>query len=626
MSQTRRLAAILAADVAGYSRLMGADEEGTHERLKAHLRDLVDPKIREHHGRIVKTTGDGLLAEFASVVHAVRCATEIQRGMVDREPEAPDEQRIRFRIGINLGDVIAERGDIFGDGVNVAARLEAIAEPGGIGVSGVVREQIRDRLPFLFDDLGEQSVKNIARPVRVFALRPETIAEMPIPDLPIVVPRRRRGVVAPIAASVATVLIIPMIAWWVWLVPRTTSTPPAIVAAAATTPIAPPLAAPRLSAVVLPFANLSNDPDQQYFADGITEDLTTDLSRIPNMLVISRNSAFTYKDKPVNAKQIGRELGVRYLLEGSVQRSGKQVRVNAQLIGADADAHLWAERFDGDMAELFALQNEITSRIAIALNLEVISREATRPTDNPDALDYVLRARAAMNKPRSLNTLAEAMGLLERALSLDPGSVDAKSLLVMALFSRVVDFGSSSEGADVSRAEELAAEAVAEAPRSPVAHLAKGDALRLRRRCAEAIAEYETVLAMNRNWVSAMATIGRCKILRGAMEDGIVALQQAIRLSPRDPLLWSWYFRIGEGHLLQSHLADAIVWLEKARNANPAPPYIHAYLAAAYALSGDTPLRGTPCVAALALSRSTWRRFSSSRLRRMALPSGIPSE
>ena len=390
MPPVRRLTAILAADVAGYSRLMGADEEVTHERLKAHLRELVNPKIEEHRGRIVKNTGDGLLAEFASVVDAVRCATEIRRGMVDREPEAPDEQRIRFRIGINLGDVIAERGDIFGDGVNVAARLEAIAEPGGICVSGVVREQIRDRLPFLFDDLGEQSVKNIARPVRVFALRPETIAEMPIPDMPVAMPRRRRGVVAPIAAIVATVLIIPMIVWWVWPVPRTTSTPPAIVAAAATTPIAPPLVAPRLSAVVLPFANLSNDPDQQYFADGITEDLTTDLSRIPNMLVISRNSAFTYKDKPVNAKQIGRELGVRYLLEGSVQRSGKQVRVNAQLIGADADAHLWAERFDGDMTELFALQNEITSRIAISLNLEVISREATRPTDNPDALDYVL--------------------------------------------------------------------------------------------------------------------------------------------------------------------------------------------------------------------------------------------
>jgi TolB-like protein/class 3 adenylate cyclase/Flp pilus assembly protein TadD len=586
MPPVRRLTAILAADVAGYSRLMGADEEVTHERLQAHLRELVEPKIKEHRGRIVKNTGDGFLTEFHSVVDAVRCAAELQRAMIDREAEVPDEQCLRFRIGINLGDVIADGSDIFGDGVNVAARLEGLAEPGGICVSSVVREQIRDRLPFLFDDLGEQSVKNIARPVRIFALRPETIAEMPIPGVPIAVLRRRRNAVAPIAAVVAAVLIIAVIAWWVWLAPRTTSTPPAIVAAAAT-PIAPPLVAPRLSAVVLPFANLSNDPDQQYFADGITEDLTTDLSRIPNMLVISRNSAFTYKDKPINAKQIGRELGVRYLLEGSVQRSGKQVRVNAQLIAADADAHLWAERFDGDMAELFALQNEITSRTAIALNLEVTNREATRPTDNPDALDYILRARAAMNKPRSPATLAESMGLVERALSLDPGSVEAKSLLVGMLVSRVLDFRSSSEEADVSRAEELAAEAVAEAPGSPVAHFANGEALRLRRRCAEAIPEYETVLAMNRNSVGAMAAIGRCKIWRGAMEDGIAALQQAIRLSPRDPGLWNWYFRIGEGHLLQSHVADAIVWLEKARNANPAPPYIHAFLAAAYALSGD---------------------------------------
>src|SRR6516225_3408429 len=273
MASTRRLAAILAADVMGYSRLMSVDEEGTHERLRAHLRDLVEPKIREHHGRIVKNTGDGVLAEFPSVVDAVRCAAEWRRGMIDREAGMPEDRRIRFRIGINLGDVIVEDDDIFGDGVNVAARLEALAEPGGICISRTVRDHVRDKLTYAFEDLGEQSVKNIARPVRAYALRAGAIADLTAPS------------VLPVA------------------------------------PIFQPPVAPRLSIVVLPFANLGNDPEQQYFADGITEDLTTDLSRIADMLVISRNTAFTYQDKRVNTKQIGRDLGVRYVLEGSVRRS-----------------------------------------------------------------------------------------------------------------------------------------------------------------------------------------------------------------------------------------------------------------------------------------------------------------
>src|ERR1700722_16095443 len=323
MPAVRRLAAILAADVAGYSRLMGADEEGTHARLQAHRRELVDAKIGEHSGRIVKTTGDGILAEFGSVVDAVRCAAEVQRAMIDREAGMPENRRIRLRIGINLGDVIVEDDDIFGDGVNVAARLEALSDPGGLCISRMVRDQIRDKLAYAFEDLGEQNVKNIARPVRVYALRPKAVADLPTPS---VVP-------AP--------------------------------------PIFQPAVAPRLSIVVLPFANLSSDPEQQYFADGITEDVTTDLSRIAHMFVISRNTAFTYRNKPVDTKQIGRELGVRYVLEGRVRRSGNQVRVTAQLIDAETDTHLWAERFDGNTSDLFALQDEVTSRIAIALNLEL---------------------------------------------------------------------------------------------------------------------------------------------------------------------------------------------------------------------------------------------------------------
>jgi adenylate cyclase len=305
MASSRRLAAILAADVVGYARLLGADEEGTHERVQAHLVELIDPNIREHSARVVKNTGDGMLAESP----------------VDREAEIPEDRRIRFRIGINLGDVIVEDDDIFGDGVNVAARLEALAEPGGICISRVVRDQVRDKLPFAFEDLGEQSVKNIARPVRVYALRPEGLAAPPPRGLPATSSRHHWTIISMVAAAAVVVVCL---ASWFWPVatslsgagkpaPQATASATPIKTAPSANPISQPLVAPRLSIVVLPFTNLSNDPDQQYFADGVTEDLTTDLSRLSHMLVISRNSAFTYKDKPVNAKQIGRELGVHYV-------------------------------------------------------------------------------------------------------------------------------------------------------------------------------------------------------------------------------------------------------------------------------------------------------------------------
>jgi adenylate cyclase len=540
MASTRRLAAILAADVAGYSRLMGADEDGTHERLQAHRRELVDPKIGKHSGRVVKNTGDGMLAEFPSVVDAVRCAVELQRAMIDREAGIAEDRRIRFRIGINLGDVIVEDDDIFGDGVNVAARLEALAEPGGLCVSRMVRDQVRDKLAYAFEDLGEQNVKNIARPVRVYALRPEAVADLPASSVP------------PI------------------------------------TSISQPAVAPRLSIAVLPFANLGSDPEQQYFADGITEDLTTDLSRIEGMFVISRNTAFTYQGKRVDTKQIGRELGVRYVLEGSVRRSGNQIRVNAQLIDAETDAHLWAERFDGSTSDLFALQDEITARIGNTLNIELTAAEAARPTENPDALDYVLRGRAASAKPASRENRTEAIGLFERALALDPRSVEAQSRLATALASRVLNYMSNSTAADLARAEELADQALAAAPRSPLAHYAKSQVLRAQRRSAEAIPELETALAANRNWVGAYAGLGWCKLYTGSLEETIPLVEQAIRLSPRDPGIGDWYFQIGRIHLLQARTDEAIIWLEKARSATPALSPIRAWLASAYALKGET--------------------------------------
>jgi TolB-like protein len=349
----------------------------------------------------------------------------------------------------------------------------------------------------------------------------------------------------------------------------------------------PPIA-PRLSIVVLSFANLSNDPEQQYFADGITGDLTTDLSRIPDMLVISRNTAFTYRNKPVDTKQIGRELGVRYLLEGEVQRSGNRVRVTAQLIDAETDVHLWAERFTGDTGDLFALQDEITSQIAAALNLELVDAEAARPIERLDAQDNILRGRAAWLKPPSPQNRAEAIGLFERALALNQQSVAARSWLAIALMARVLDHMVDTAAADIVRAEDLAERALAAAPRHPLAHYAKGQVLRAQHRNEQAIPEYETVIGLNRNWAAAYAHLGWCKLLTGSMEETIPLQERAIRLSPRDSGSGLWHYRIGLVHLLQSRINDVILWLERARNAGPRLPYIHACLASAYALKGET--------------------------------------
>jgi len=345
---------------------------------------------------------------------------------------------------------------------------------------------------------------------------------------------------------------------------------------------------PHLSIVVLPFANLSDDREQQYFADGITADLTTDLSRLADMFVISRHTAFTYRDKPVDTKQIGRELGVRYVLEGSVRRSGNQVRVNVQLIDAENDAHLWAERFDCATGDLFALQNEITSRIAVALDLELVGAEAARRTEHPDALDYILRGQAlGYGKAPARENYAEAIALFERALALDPRSVRAQSWLANALAARVLDQVTDSAAADLACAEGLVGQALATSPGSPQAHFAKGSLLCARNRFEEAISEYETVLAFNRNWVSAIAALGWCKFFTGSIEEALTAQEQAIRLSPRDPYIGDWYWRIGMVHLLQRCTEEAIVWLQRACSANPRHAGPHAWLASAYALKGD---------------------------------------
>jgi TolB-like protein len=369
------------------------------------------------------------------------------------------------------------------------------------------------------------------------------------------------------------------------------------------------LNAPRLSIVVLPLANLSSDPDQQYFADGITEDLTTDLSRIADMLVISRNTAFTYKNKPIDSRQIGRELGVRYVLEGSVQRSSDRVRITTQLIDAEAHAHLWAERFDRDIGDLFAVQNEITRRIAVALHQELVSAEATRPTVRPDALEYVLRARAAWNKPPSREKWAETIDYLERALAIDPSSVAAQGWLASALSARILDLMADAVEADIARAAALAEQALAAAPGSALSHYAKGHVLRAQNRCEQALPEYETVLALNRNWVFAISAVAQCKLAAGAIDEVIPLHEQAIRISPRDPAIVVFYQNIGLVHLLQSRTDEAIHWLERARTAAPAHAQPHAWLAGAYGLNNDTERAAAELAEARRLSNDD--RFSS---------------
>ena len=388
--------------------------------------------------------------------------------------------------------------------------------------------------------MGEQSVKNIARPIRVYAWRAEAVADLP-------------AATVPPAASISE-----------------------------------PAVAPRLSIVVLPFTNLSDDREQQYFADGITDDLTMELSRLPGMFVISCNTAFTYQGKRVDTKRIGREICVRYVLEGSVRRSGNRIRVNVQLIDAATDAHLWGERFDGETADLFALQDEITSRIANALGVELIAAETARPTEHPDALDYVLRGRAVLLKPRTRDIYTEAINWFERALALDPRSAETQGSLADVLVGRVLDLMTDTAAADIARAEDLVRQALAASPRSLVARYAKGNILRQMSRYEAAMSEYQTVIALNRNHVNALAAISSCKLFTGSMERAIPLVEQAIRLSPRDPDVAVWCYQIGRVHLLQSRTDEAILWLEKARSASPALPFVHIWLASAYALKGMT--------------------------------------
>ena len=575
----RKLAAIFAADVAEYSRLMGLDEVGTLRRLQAY-RVILDGLIAAHRGRIFNTAGDSVVADFASAVDAVECVVAVQHALEKENENRPAEEQMWFRIGVHLGDVIVDGENLFGDGVNIAARLQALAQPGGICLSGAVRDQIGTRLAVAFTALGEQRVKNIAEPVRAFRVAGRGGGLGPTP----VVGRRRRALRAGMLAPALLLLIAAASAMW-WLWPGHHSEPRP---ASAVAPVTQASTAPRLSIVVLPFANLSNDPQQEYFADGITEDLTTDVARIQGSMVIARNTAFTYKGKAVDAKQIGRELGVRYVLEGSVQRAGDQLRINAQLVDTETGAQIWGDRFDRNAADLFALQNEITARIARALQSQLAIAEARRPTDHPDALDYILRGRAVLTRPISKENSDEAVTLFETALALDPKSADAATWLAVTPAFRVTDEMSDFPEEDLHRAEKLVAQALASSPNSALAHYVKGQVLFAQSRCGEAIPEYERAISLDRSRAPAYARLGWCKFLTGSVDAAIPYFEQAIHLSPHEPAIAPWYGRMGVIYLLQSHTDEAISWLEKANSENARLAFVHAYLAAGYALKGET--------------------------------------
>jgi len=513
MSQTRRLAAILAADVAGYSRLMGADEEGTLEALKAIPRELSDPKVKEHRGRIVNTTGDGLLIEFSSVVDAVRCAVEVQHAMAERNVDVPPDRRIELRMGINLGDIIKDGRDIFGDGVNVAARLEALAKPGGICVSRVVRDQVRDKLAFSFEDMGEQQVKNIARPVHVYRVlidKPASAkALLPLPDKP--------------------------------------------------------------SIAVLPFQNMTGDAEQDYFVDGVVEEIITAISRLPWLFVIARNSSFTYKGRAVDVKQVARELGVRYVLEGSVRKGGNKVRITGQLIDAASGAHIWADRFDGALDDIFELQDQVASGVVGAIEPKLRSAEIERairkPTENLGAYDLYLRALAQFWK-WTPDGWSEAVDLLRRALDIDPSYATAAGLFAWC---RVVEqtrrLVSAQERDEASRFARLAVEKGNEDP--DALWMGGWGMLMLAGEHAAGMSAMERSLALNPNSALASCFFGWAQSYRHQSQRAIEALERARRLSPLDPQPWVFYGGLAHAHFAAGRWGEAIEWADRALHAQP---------------------------------------------------------
>ncbi|UPJ73467.1 adenylate/guanylate cyclase domain-containing protein [Bradyrhizobium sp. 187] len=559
----RKLSAILAADVAGYSRLMHTDEEATHLKLTTLLAEAVEPAIAEHGGHIVKNTGDGFLATFPSAVQAVRAAVQFQTHITEVTIADKEDRRIAFRVRVNIGDVIVEPDDIFGDDVNIAARLESIADPGGICISSSAYDHVRGKVGIEFASLGEQNLKNIAVPVRAYT-----------------VVRDRSDSASRFDRSSSN-----------------------------------PLSPPRLSIVVLPFANLSGDPEQDYFVDGVTESLTTDLSRISGSFVIARNSAFSYKGKSTDVRQVGRQLNVRYVLEGSVQRSGDRLRVNVQLIDAENGKHLWAERFEKPLVNLFDMQDEIVSRLANTLDAQLIVAEARRAERSlhPDAIDLYFQGMASIFKGLTIEHLNEARGFFERALAIDPRSVAA---LVGTAFVDLTTGGemlTDDRAARFSAAEANAIKALSLAPDDAVAHLILGDAYIFTCRAAQGIAECEHALALNRNLAEAHCYIAFAKYCMGRAAETEGHICEALRLSPRDVFHYRWMNVVGQAKLQIGADSEALGWIRRSIEGNRNYPFAYFTLAAALGLVGSLDEARFAANAGLALNPSfTIRRFRAS--------------
>jgi adenylate cyclase len=537
VSENRKLAAILAADVVGYSRLAGADEDRTLARLRALRSDLVDPTIAVHNGRVIKRTGDGALVEFRSVVDAVRCAMEVQNGMIERNAGVPQDRRIEFRIGIHLGDVVEESdGDLMGDGVNIASRLEGVAAPGAICLSEDAYRQVKARLDLSVSDLGDTQLKNIAEPIRVYSLRVGTVEAQ---------------------ASANSESVTSRLA---------TTEPP-----------------PKLSIAVLPFANMSGDVEQEYFADGISEDIITALSKLSQLFVIARNSSFTFKGKNVHVQEVGRNLGVRYVLEGSVRRSGNRVRITAQLIDATSGGHLWAERFDRDLTDIFAVQDDVTQQIvdALAVNLTEGERQRLAPehTGNVEAYDYFLRGRELWHRLTKETNIA-ARGLLQHAIELDPNFASAHAFLALTHGLDYLNAWSSSPPTSREQAAELATRAVALDDRDPWAHWALSIVELYSRRHDVAISEAQRAIVLNPNFAEAHVSLGEALYYSARADEALKYFDRAKVLNPYFPDVLL-HFQALASFQMGRH-EQAVGLLKQRLTRNPLTDVSHALLAASY--------------------------------------------
>jgi len=567
----RKLAAILAADVVGYSRLMGSDEAGTLAKFNDHLNGLIRPAIASRRGRIVKTVGDGLLVEFASVVDAVECAVDIQRGMLERNADEPDDRRIRFRIGVNLGDVIVEHDDIHGDGVNVAARLEALADPGGVCISRAARDQIRDRLPFGLEDWGEVEVKNIARPVRVFRVLPDVEdAGKSVGKSTKTAGKYRLAIAAAVMALVAGGGTVYWIQPWKSEAFRVGSSLSA-----------------KSSIAVLPFSNLSKDPNQEYFSDGITNDLITDLSKFHDLFVIASNSVFRYKGGRARSQEVGRDLGVRYVLEGSVQKLNERVRINAQLIRASTGQHLWAERYDEDFKNLFDLQDRITKQIvgtlAVKLNKFERDRASAKPTRDLEAYDYYLRGRELYARLRRTENY-QARQMFRKAVALDPGFASALASIGWTYFAPVLYGWTGSPQSALNNAHHWGRKALEIDENNVEGYSVLASVYVLRRQYDLAIAQAQQAVALNPNNAVSRARFGEVLVWSGRTDDAIVSLETAQRF---DPLTTAANLtHLGMAYYLKGRFKDARKVLERCVNRDPDFVFGQTVLAATYARLG----------------------------------------